>query len=147
MSFGIETEPGQDGQALVMRLHGSVTYEEAPRLHEALFRAIETGDANSLRVDLSAVERIDTAGLAVLIEGLMATRKRHPRLELCSPSPAVEKMFQLAGFVSLMSEQSDARFYDALRRCCGDDPLRRRGLGAARREGSSGSSEPGEPGV
>lgn len=129
-----------------MRLHGTVTYEEAPRLHDALFQAIEDGGSNTLRVDLSAVERIDTAGLAVLVEGLMATRKRRPRLELCSPSPAVEKMFQLAGFVSLMSEQSDARFYDALRRCCGEDPMRRRGRGVARREGDSGSTDSGESG-
>lgn len=132
-----QVEPA--GEKTVIHVRGDLTYEEAPRLHEILFRAIEDADVKTLRVDLSGVERMDTAGLAVLVEGIMATRKRHHKLELCSPSDAVEKMFQLAGFVSLMSEHSDARFYDALRRCCGDDPLMRRGLGAQRDRESASS--------
>lgn len=132
--FEIDCQVEDAGEESVIRVRGDVTYEEAPRLHDVLFDAIENAEVKTLRVDLSGVERMDTAGLAVLVEGIMATRKRQPKLELRSPSDAVEKMFQLAGFVSLMSEHSDARFYDALRRCCGDDPLMRRGRGARRDE-------------
>jgi anti-sigma B factor antagonist len=132
----IECQVEQGGDESVIRVRGTLTFEEAPYLHEVLLRVIDETESRTLRVDLSGVERMDTAGLAVLIEGHMATRKRQPKLVLSDPSPAVEKMFQLAGFVSLMSEHAEARFHEALRRCCGDDPLMRRGLGAQRDRGS-----------
>lgn len=92
----------------VLHLRGRVTYREAPDLRRALFDAIAGGDGN-LVVELRDVETMDTAGMAVLVEGLLATRDRGPKLYFCSPSESVRKVFRLAGL-----EQALARCYGCL---------------------------------
>lgn len=95
----------------MLELKGVATYREAPQLREALFGAIaESGDDN-LVVTLHEIDQIDTAAMAVLVEGLKATRDSGPSLFLLSPSDSVQKVFELAGL------------QDALTRCynCFDD--------------------------
>ena len=52
----------------------------------------------NLVVELSKVERFDTAAMAVLLEGLMLTHEQGPEVYLVGASDAVTKVFRLAGF-------------------------------------------------
>ncbi|MEO1367388.1 MAG: STAS domain-containing protein [Acidobacteriota bacterium] len=103
----------------VLHLAGSVTYAQASELRRHLFDAIETrGDeaGGRLVLELADVETMDTSAMAVLVEGLLATRRSGPHVSFCTPSRSVRKVFELAGLT------------EALERCygCLDDALSRR---------------------
>ncbi len=105
----------------VLHLRGKATYHEAPELRSSLFEAITTLDQNHrLVVELAEVEQIDTAGMAVLVEGLLATREQGPNLFFCTPSESVRKVFRLSGL-----EEALQRCYG----CLGDVPERMAGGG------------------
>jgi anti-anti-sigma factor len=59
-----------------------------------------------LVVELGALESIDTAGVAVLVEGLVASQASGQTLLFCEPSDRVRAMFELAGL------------HEALKSCC-----------------------------
>lgn len=87
-----------DLAAGVLTLQGTATYHEAPALRRELLSAMAHRGAENLVVDLAAVERMDTAAMAVLVEGLLAAHGDHgPQLYFCSPSESVRKVFHLAG--------------------------------------------------
>lgn len=107
----------------VLHLRGRVTFREAPELRSRLFDAIGTHTAGyRLVIELAEVERIDTAGMAVLVEGLLATREQGPDLFFCTPSDSVHKVFRLAGL-----EEALERCYG----CLGDVPTPVAGATAA----------------
>jgi anti-anti-sigma factor len=85
-----------------MRLAGEVDYEDASALRDLLVDQIDRTDAESFVLELSGVRRLDTAGAAVLVEGLMRARGRRMRMLLCSPSESVTRMFQLGGFEEVL---------------------------------------------
>ena len=87
-------------------VHGRISYHEAPEFRALLLGEISRTTASALVVELGGVEHIDTAGLAVLVEGLLAGRERGLRILLCQPSESVLQIFRLAGF------------HDALDTCC-----------------------------
>ncbi|MEM7355268.1 MAG: STAS domain-containing protein [Acidobacteriota bacterium] len=98
----------------VLHLRGQATFREAPELRSRLFEALAAhGKGHRLVVELAEVERIDTAGMAVLVEGLLATRQEGPDLFFCTPSDSVHKVFRLAGL-----EEALERCYG----CLGDVP-------------------------
>ena len=47
-------------------------------------------------VDLSAVEAIDSSGVANLLDGAQTAKKRGHKFELASPSPKVMRVLELA---------------------------------------------------
>ncbi|MEO1084549.1 MAG: STAS domain-containing protein [Acidobacteriota bacterium] len=101
-----DVEPQTD----VLHLVGSVTFAEASELRRQLFDAIETrGDdpGGRLVLELADVKTMDTSAMAVLVEGLLATRHRGPHVSFCTPSRSVRKVFELAGLT------------EALERCYG----------------------------
>lgn len=98
----------------VLHLRGRATFREAPELRSRLFAAIAAhGAGHRLVVELAEVEHIDTAGMAVLVEGLIATRRQGPDVFFCTPSESVHKVFRLAGL-----EEALERCYG----CLGDVP-------------------------
>ena len=87
------------GRPDVRKLHvlGQVTYHEAPELREAILSEVSNTHLSALVVELGAVKKMDTAGVAVLVEGLLASRQRGLRMLLCQPSESVLQIFRLAG--------------------------------------------------
>lgn len=79
----------------VLSLAGRISYHEAPELRTVLFEAIDR--ERPVLVDLGKVETMDTAALAVLVEGLVATEQKGQEILLCTPSDGVRRMFHLAG--------------------------------------------------
>lgn len=97
MSLGIEFVGEARPATAILRLGGRATFEQAPRLREALFEAVAAAPGKNLVVELGDVERIDTTCLAVLVEGLMATRESDTTIFLLNPSRSVREVFRLAG--------------------------------------------------
>jgi anti-anti-sigma factor len=89
-----------------LALTGRVGYEDATALRAILFEMIRGDAPHHIVVELGALERIDTAGVAVLVEGLIAARATGQEMLLCEPSSTVRATFELAGL------------QEALRSCC-----------------------------
>ena len=88
--------------ATTIRLAGRVTVDDVPELRSSVLDEIARTDATRLVLELSGVQRMDTAGAAVLVEALMHGHDRGIRILLCSPSKSVVQMFRLAGLENVL---------------------------------------------
>jgi len=86
-----------------LALSGRISYVEAPRLREILFEMIYEDGPSDLVVELGALETIDTAAVAVLVEGLVSARSLGQQLLLCEPGDSVRSIFQLAGLLEALN--------------------------------------------
>jgi len=96
MEIRINPLPSSAG-SVGIALRGRISYREAPELREAVLVTLARRDVTSVVVDLAEVDRMDTSGVAVLVEALKETRKRNVTMMLCAPSPSVIEIFHLAG--------------------------------------------------
>ncbi len=104
IDYRTEIEPRTN----VLTVRGRVTHREAPLLRRRLFAAIDDS-RERLVVALEGVETMDTAAVAVLVEGLLATRQKSTEIFFCTPSASVRAVFKLAGL-----EQALERCYGCL---------------------------------
>lgn len=109
-AFRIDVAPveGVPG-ASTLALGGSVTRDDASSVRERLLAWVRTTAATRLVLELSRIERMDTAGAAVLSEAVRVGLDEGRMVLLCSPSDAVLRIFRLAGFEEVL-------------RCCCADP-------------------------
>ncbi|HEX9736452.1 MAG TPA: STAS domain-containing protein [Thermoanaerobaculia bacterium] len=103
----IDYRTAADGD--VLHLRGRATYREAHELRDKLFAAIAARPSGRVVLELSAVEVMDTAALAVLVEGILATRRKETELFFCTPSESVRQIFALTGL-----EEALTRCYGCL---------------------------------
>jgi anti-anti-sigma factor len=96
--FYIDYQPQAREYTALLNVGGTVTFREAPELRRNLFRAIGENHDRNVVVELGEVDRMDTAAMAVLLEGLMATREGDPAVFLVGASESVHGVFRLAGF-------------------------------------------------
>ena len=80
-------------------LNGKLTYETVPKLFEQI--APEYVEATSL--SLRNVERIDSAGLALLIEWSCAARKQNKQLVLKDIPVSLRAMIDVGGLEEVLS--------------------------------------------
>ena len=85
-----------------IRVRGRATYEESVDLRRSILDEVAATERPKLVLELSGIREIDTAGAAVLVEAVMAAKKRGVRILLCSPSESVTRMFRLAGFEEVL---------------------------------------------
>ncbi len=85
-----------------LRVKGSVTYHNAPELRDRILQEVAQTSASRLVLSLGDVEKMDTAGAAVLVEALLEGQKRGLRMLLCTPSESVLRMFRLAGLEQVL---------------------------------------------
>ena len=85
-----------------LRIKGSVTYHDAPELRDWILQEVAQTPAPRLVLSLGDVEKMDTAGAAVLVEALLEGQKRGLRMLLCTPSESVLRMFRLAGLEQVL---------------------------------------------
>jgi anti-sigma B factor antagonist len=79
-----------------LRLAGSMNIHTAMALRKRL-KALLNDEVNEIRVDMRGVEFIDSAGIAVLVEGLQWSRKKEGRrFVLVGLSENVRDIFELA---------------------------------------------------
>ena len=96
--FATDYDPQAGEYTAMLTVSGTVTFREAPELRQSLLLAIEAHPERNLVVELSQVDRFDTAAMAVLLEGLIATHLKGPEIFLVGANESVTKVFQLAGF-------------------------------------------------
>lgn len=74
---------------------GRVTVRDAPTFREIILTAIDNAEGTALVIELAGVDHIDTAGIAVLVEGILAGQKRSLKVLLCQPNESVLQIFRL----------------------------------------------------
>lgn len=89
------------GGVAVVGLRGDVDLEHSPAAREVLLSCVRSG--HDLAVDLSAVEYIDSSGIASLVEAFQEARKRGARFSLVAVSPAALRVFELARLDSVFT--------------------------------------------
>ena len=94
----IAFEPDAMAATAMLYLRGRAGFRESRQLRDALFAAIATLGDKNLVVHLEGLSRLDTAAMAVLVEGLVATRDSGPDVFLVCASESVRRVFRLAGF-------------------------------------------------
>ena len=70
------------GDDSVVVVSGEITIDSSPDLLALLLSQFQTGNCESLTLDLYGVERVDTSGLAVLLEALKAARTSRRQFHL-----------------------------------------------------------------
>ena len=93
-------------EAFTLRIRGKVSREEAPELRHRILDVLAHRPFERIVLSLGHVTTMDTAGAAVLVEAVLEGRTHGKRVLLCSPSPSVMQMFEMAGLE------------DALGACC-----------------------------
>lgn len=84
----------KDG-AVVVAPAGDVDMSCSPRLREAL-RDAQESRPERLVVDLSAVQYMDSSGLATLVEAMKNAKNARTRLVLCAMHQKVRAIFEIA---------------------------------------------------
>lgn len=94
----------QDSKGALIEAIGEVDLTTAPQLREALMAAVGTEESLSVIVDLSRVDFIDSAGLALLVE---ARKKLSPQGRvlnvLLTPGRQPERVLKLGRFDTIMT--------------------------------------------
>lgn len=102
-AFQTETAPDPElADVSTIRVRGRATYDQSLELRRSILEQVAAADRPKLVLSLGGIEEIDTAGAAVLVEAVMAAKKRGVRILLCSPSESVTRMFRLAGFAEVL---------------------------------------------
>ena len=92
---GIDVQDTPTGQVVTVRLGGDVDLHHSPAVRAELIRLAEQCPQR-LVVDLSAVEYMDSSGVATLVETLQRVRRYRGELLLVSPNERVRSIFQIA---------------------------------------------------
>ncbi len=90
------TSRTERGGRVIATLRGDLCVASAPALREQLLSLIRPS-ASQLIIDLSAVERADASGLAVLVAGGRRARLLGGSLRLAAPSPEVAAVLAVTG--------------------------------------------------
>lgn len=93
--MGLEVSHGAEGGGYVVKAHGEVDLSTSPQLRDAILKAVASS-GGAVGVDLSAVEYMDSSGVATLVEGLKATKGKGRDFALLAPAQPVMKVLQLA---------------------------------------------------
>jgi anti-sigma B factor antagonist len=94
MSERLRLSTRHEEGAHVVVVHGEVDMESSPRLLQEIHQHVARGSRTV--VDLAGVQYIDSAGIAVLVQGLKAARKRGQEFALRAPSTQVAAVLELA---------------------------------------------------
>src|SRR6516225_1016425 len=86
--------------ATIVDVKGRIDSNSAKALGDKLTNLIEAGRTR-LVIDLSQVDFISSAGFRVLLVASRLTEEAKGALALCSLSPEVQKLFELAAFTEL----------------------------------------------
>jgi len=91
----------------VLRLEGPLDAAQAPRLKERLAELVASGRPDVV-LDMGAVTRVDSAGLAALVCALKAARARGGDAVLASLTPSVRAVVELTRLHRIFAIFEDA---------------------------------------
>lgn len=90
MNFPVEEKQG----CLVVRLHGEVDMSRSPAARKVILKCLKK--KRNVMVDLSAVDYIDSSGVASLVEGFQYARCNGLEFALAGVSEAAMNVLRLA---------------------------------------------------
>jgi anti-sigma B factor antagonist len=92
MNMTINTR--QVSSVTIVDINGQIVLEECVLLRN-LFSNLLAAGHNKILLNLAGTSRVDTAGLAYLISGLVSARKQQGELKLLSPAKNVREVIRL----------------------------------------------------
>jgi anti-sigma B factor antagonist len=108
MNMTINTR--QVGSVTIVDINGRIVLQECGLLRDLLNNLLATG-RNKILVNLAGTSRVDTAGLAHLISGLVSARKQQGELKLLSPAKNVREVIlltKLDTFFDILDDEAAA---------------------------------------
>jgi len=109
----MEIELQQKPDIAVAALRGEVDLSSSPQARSAILDCLNAG--KPLLVDLSAVDYIDSSGIASLVEGFRLARDKHLAFGLLAVSEPALRVLQLARLDKVFRIYSDIDAYQASR--------------------------------
>ena len=92
----VDAEPRSHDAAVVVRVSGEVDIQTSPILDSHLQQVLGEGVA-SIVVNLAEVTFLDSTGLSVLVAGLKRCQGAGGTLQVVSPRPHVQRIFEVTG--------------------------------------------------
>jgi anti-sigma B factor antagonist len=90
----MKSEIREENGALVVSFEGDVDLQSSPDARKQLLDAVAKG--KSVLVDLSAVDYIDSSGVASLVESFQKAKMQHQKFVLVSVSDSALRVLELA---------------------------------------------------
>jgi len=107
------TVVASEDRALVY-LYGAIDIDSSPAVGERLLAFLHSPHPNVVRIDLSAVNRLDSSGVATLIEVLRIARASRTELRLEGLHDRLLRLFESTGILSLFNTSGRAQLrYEA----------------------------------
>ncbi len=104
LSVDIKVE--HDGEALVLRLRGSLDIATSPSVRAALSEAADEGKHNII-VDLTELQFIDSTGLGALIGGHRRAMEQGGRVSLVAREGAILRLLNITGLIRVFPVYSN----------------------------------------
>ncbi|HEY8472865.1 MAG TPA: STAS domain-containing protein [Natronosporangium sp.] len=101
----VETE--RDGDVLTLSVSGEVDLATSPVVDDAITEAIVTSGANTVSVDLSAVEFLDSSGIALLLKGRRRADERGVAYRVTGAQGTPLQVLRIAGVWGHLSGETD----------------------------------------
>jgi anti-sigma B factor antagonist len=89
-------------------VHGHFDIESSPAVRIQVLRLFEASSPGTLTIDLAGVTRIDSSGLATLIEALRIARDHDAELRLSGLHEELRRLFEFAGVLKLFDRSASA---------------------------------------
>lgn len=97
----MEINVKRDGSASVIYVSGDVDLYSSPQLRETVLDLFQNRGQDKVVVNLSAVEYIDSSGIASLVEGLQEARKRKGRFVLTGLNEGPRHVLELTRLLNV----------------------------------------------
>lgn len=95
MRRDIDIDITRKGACSVMHVRGEVNWKSSPEFRGALLDLFENRGQKLVVVDLKEVQRMESSGVSILVEGLQAANKREAHLILACLSEAARHILEL----------------------------------------------------
>ena len=93
--MNLDSEHRKQDQVWIIRVDGEVDLYSSPAMRQELKKAIKA-KVKAVLIDLSAVDYMDSSGVATLIEALQALKKSKNRLALVGAAQPVMQVLKFA---------------------------------------------------
>jgi anti-sigma B factor antagonist len=97
---------GENKEVPLVCLSGSVDIDSSPALRDQLLMLLRSRSNRMVNIDLFAVTKIDSSGVATLIEALKIARTGKTELRLQGLHDGLLRMFEFTGLLSLFNGSS-----------------------------------------
>jgi anti-sigma B factor antagonist len=102
----LKINTGENKDSALVCLSGRIDIDSSPALRDQLLALLESRHTRMVTVNLFAVSKIDSSGIATLIEALKIARAGKTELRLQGLHDGLLRMFEFTGLMSLFNGSS-----------------------------------------